>query len=74
MSSRLRIRHLIAVALIAAPMLILPGNDLEHPQVIADELAALAPNVEVVMPWKDPADATPRAVAKLRAFLQTHGA
>lgn len=52
------------------PMLILPGNDLEHPKVIADEIAALAPNVHTVSPWKEPADATPQAIAKLRAFLR----
>lgn len=54
------------------PMLILPGNDLEHPVVIAEELARLAPNVSTVQPWKDPADMTPSAVARVREFLNEH--
>ncbi|HVZ02079.1 MAG TPA: alpha/beta fold hydrolase [Dongiaceae bacterium] len=52
------------------PMLILPGNDLEHSAVIAQELAALAPKAETLTPWKEPADVVPSAVAQIRRFLR----
>lgn len=62
------------VASSPTPMLILPGNDLEHPAVIAQELDRLAPDVITVQPWKEPADCIPSAVARVREFLVAHGA
>jgi len=50
------------------PMMLLCGNDLYHPAPISEEIARLAPNLEVVKEWKSPEAA--RAVsAKIRAFL-----
>ena len=54
-----------------APMLVLAGDDLYHPGPIAEEIARLAPNAELVTKWKTP-DATPAAVARVRAFLKAH--
>jgi pimeloyl-ACP methyl ester carboxylesterase len=53
------------------PMLILAGDDLYHPAPIAEEIARLAPNAELLVKWKTP-DAAPAAVARVRAFLKTH--
>lgn len=57
------------VAACQTPMLILPGADLEHPAVIAEELARLAPNVRTLQPWKEPTGCIPSAVAVVRDFL-----
>jgi hypothetical protein len=51
--------------------LVLAGDDLYHPAPIAQEIAALAPNAELIMKWKTP-DTTPAAVACVRAFLKAH--
>jgi pimeloyl-ACP methyl ester carboxylesterase len=53
------------------PMLVLAGDDLYHPAPIAEEIARLAPNSELIVKWKTP-DATPAAVARVRAFLKAH--
>ncbi|HEY2525004.1 MAG TPA: alpha/beta hydrolase [Candidatus Binataceae bacterium] len=53
------------------PMLILAGDDLYHPAPISEELARLAPDCELIAKWKTP-DATPAAVARVRAFLKAH--
>jgi pimeloyl-ACP methyl ester carboxylesterase len=53
------------------PMLVLAGDDLYHPAPVAEEIAHLAPNAELVLKWKTP-DTTPAAVARVRAFLKTH--
>jgi pimeloyl-ACP methyl ester carboxylesterase len=53
------------------PLLVLAGDDLYHPTPIAQEIARLAPNAELVMKWKTP-DATPAAVARVREFLKSH--
>ncbi len=53
------------------PMLVLAGDDLYHPAPIAEEIARLAPNAELITKWKTP-DATPGAVARVRAFLKAH--
>ena len=52
------------------PMLLMPGDDLVHPTVISDELA-LAPNVEIVKPWKGLAHRG-EAIRRVREFLQKH--
>jgi pimeloyl-ACP methyl ester carboxylesterase len=53
------------------PMLVLAGDDLYHPAPIAEEIARLAPNAQLITKWKAP-DATPPAVARVRAFLKAH--
>lgn len=53
------------------PLLVLAGDDLYHPGPVAEEIARLAPNVELIAKWKTP-DAAPAAVARVRAFLKTH--
>jgi pimeloyl-ACP methyl ester carboxylesterase len=53
------------------PLLVLAGNDLYHPTPVAQEIADLAPNAELIMKWKTP-DAAPAAVARVRTFLKAH--
>jgi pimeloyl-ACP methyl ester carboxylesterase len=53
------------------PLLVLAGNDLYHPTPVAQEIAELAPNAELIMKWKTP-DATPAAVERVRTFLKAH--
>jgi pimeloyl-ACP methyl ester carboxylesterase len=53
------------------PLLVLMGNDIYHPEETSREVAALAPNAELVERWKEP-DATPAAVAQVIQFLQSH--
>ena len=40
---------------VSTPLLILAGDDQYHPTSVAREIAALAPNAELVMEWKEPA-------------------
>ena len=60
-----------AVRRCATPLLLLPGMDDIHPAAISAEIAALAPNVELVNPWKGPAllDGT---AATVERFLTAH--
>jgi pimeloyl-ACP methyl ester carboxylesterase len=53
------------------PMLVLMGDDLYHPQVTSREVAALAPNAELVERWKDE-DVLGETVARVRSFLAAH--
>jgi pimeloyl-ACP methyl ester carboxylesterase len=39
----------------ATPLLVLAGNDLQHPTEIAEEIVRLAPNATLVREWKGPA-------------------
>ena len=54
------------------PFLVLPGIDRPHPNAIGHEVHQLAPNAEILEPWKEPADVVPGAVAAIRKFLQEH--
>lgn len=54
------------------PLLVMPGDTLDHPRSTAEEIAALAPNVEFVSQWRYPSSATPAAVASVRRFLAAH--
>jgi pimeloyl-ACP methyl ester carboxylesterase len=54
------------------PLLILAGSDPYHPTPISRELAALAPNAELVLDWKEPGR-LPAAVERARTFLREHG-
>lgn len=51
------------------PLLVLAGDDLYHPTEVAREIAALAPNAELILKWKTP-ELVGHAVARVRAFLQ----
>ena len=53
------------------PMLVLMGDDLYHPQVTSREIAALAPNAELVERWKEE-DVLRETVARVRSFLEAN--
>jgi pimeloyl-ACP methyl ester carboxylesterase len=53
------------------PMIVLPGNDQAHPFEIAEELASLAPNAELIPEWRD-GPAFESAFTRVRAFLRAH--
>ena len=53
------------------PMLILCGNDDYHPKETSKEIAALAPNAELVEHWKAP-EAISATVKRVREFLISH--
>lgn len=53
------------------PMLVMPGDDPPHPKVIGEEIAALAPNVEVLARWKGP-EHLQSAIDRVRQFLGRH--
>jgi pimeloyl-ACP methyl ester carboxylesterase len=57
---------------VATPLLVLPGVDQFHPGPIGRELAALAPNAELLEPWKDTPELVRDAVERVRAFLREH--
>ena len=54
------------------PLMVLPGIDLHHPTAIGREVAALAPNAQIVEPWKEPSTLVPGAVARVRQFLESN--
>jgi pimeloyl-ACP methyl ester carboxylesterase len=53
------------------PMLILCGNDDYHPNETSREIAALAPNAELVENWKTP-DVIGATIKRVREFLLSH--
>jgi pimeloyl-ACP methyl ester carboxylesterase len=53
------------------PLLVLMGNDVYHPEETSREIAALAPNAELIERWKEP-ETTPAAVARVIEFLKSH--
>lgn len=53
------------------PLLILAGDDAYHPRPIAEEIAALAPNNEMILEWKSE-EAAAAAAADVTAFLERH--
>ncbi len=56
---------------VETPLLILAGDDAYHPRPIADEIASLAPNHEMILDWKS-SEAARRAAARVREFLKAH--
>jgi len=52
-------------------LMVLAGDDLYHPTEVAREIAALAPNAELILKWKTP-EVVGDAVARVRAFLKAH--
>ena len=55
----------------ATPLLLLLGNDLYHPEVTSREVAALAPNAELIERWKEP-EVVGDTVKRVRAFLEAN--
>ncbi len=53
------------------PMLVMPGDDAPHPQVVGEEVAKLAPNAENMREWKGPQHLK-AAIARVTAFLERH--
>ena len=53
------------------PLLLQPGTDKAHPAKTSEEIAALAPNIEVQKDWKAPAHRE-ESVKRVRAFLERH--
>jgi pimeloyl-ACP methyl ester carboxylesterase len=54
------------------PMLVMPGNNLDHPTVIGREIASLAPSAEKLEDWRYPSDVVPGTVARIWSFLRAH--
>lgn len=54
------------------PLLVMPGNNLDHPRVIGLEIASLAPHAELLEEWRYPPEVVPAAVARIRGFLRAH--
>jgi pimeloyl-ACP methyl ester carboxylesterase len=55
------------------PLMLLPGEDDIHPAPISQEIAALAPDITVVSPWKGPA-LLEQTAGRVEAFLARHAA
>ena len=53
------------------PMLVLAGDDRFHPTDTAREIAALAPNAELLLGWKTQ-EAIPETVRRVLSFLKSH--
>ena len=53
------------------PLLVLAGNDQFHPRAIAEEIAELAPDAELVIEWAGPAHHD-RTLERVREFLLRH--
>ena len=60
-----------SIAHLAAPVLVLLGNDEYHPSVASREIAARAPRATLIERWKDPAD-VPAARQAVDDFLAAH--
>jgi pimeloyl-ACP methyl ester carboxylesterase len=54
-----------------APLLVLRGNDVYHPEETSDEIDRIAPRAELIASWKEGSDLV-RAVARVKSFLATH--
>src|SRR5271157_3320413 len=53
------------------PLLVMPGDDPPHPEVIGEEIAELAPNAEVLRQWKGP-EHLQTAIDRVTQFLDRH--
>jgi hypothetical protein len=51
------------------PLYLQPGTDKPHPAKTSEEIAALAPNIEVQKDWKGPAHLE-ESIRRVRAFLE----
>ena len=61
-----------AVANCPVPLAVLPGIDAMHPTEIGREVAALAPDVVQIEPWKDTPEHVAQATEAVRRFLVEH--
>lgn len=59
------------VAELGVPLLVLAGNDLYHPRAVAEEIASLAPDAELVIDWAGD-DHKDRTSQRIREFLAAH--
>jgi pimeloyl-ACP methyl ester carboxylesterase len=57
---------------IRTPLLVLPGIDDYHPTEAGREIAGLAPNAEVLEPWKDDPRLVAEATQRVREWLKAH--
>jgi pimeloyl-ACP methyl ester carboxylesterase len=55
----------------ATPMLVLPGVDDHHPTATGREIAALAPQGELLEPWRDTPERAAEAVETVRRWLRS---
>jgi pimeloyl-ACP methyl ester carboxylesterase len=53
----------------ATPLFLQPGTDKPHPAATSDEIAALAPNIEVQRDWRGPTYLG-ESIRRVRAFLE----
>jgi hypothetical protein len=53
------------------PLYLQPGSDTAHPRATSDEIARLAPNLEVQHAWRGP-DHLQESVRRVREFLTRH--
>ena len=53
------------------PLLLQPGNDTPHPRKTSDEIASLAPNIEVQENWKGP-EHLQDSIRRVTTFLLKH--
>jgi len=53
------------------PLLVLPGDDDFHPTATAQEIVDLAPNAELLSPWRTP-DVVAQTVERVRTFLKAN--
>jgi hypothetical protein len=51
------------------PLLLQPGTDKAHPAKTSEEIAALAPDIEVQKNWKGPTHLE-ESIKRVRAFLE----
>lgn len=55
----------------STPLLLQPGTDKPHPAHTSDEIAALAPNIEVQKDWRAP-QFLQESIRRVRTFLEKH--
>lgn len=54
------------------PLIVMPGDTLDHPRATGEEIATLAQNVEYISDWRYPSSATPAAVESIKRFFEAH--
>lgn len=60
------------VKTIKTPLVVMPGDTLDHPRATAEEIRDLAQNVEYISQWRYPSTATPPAVNTIKRFFRAH--
>ena len=56
----------------STPLLVMPGNNLDHPRATGMEIASIAPHAELIEEWRYPSDLVPPAVARIKTFLKAN--